>query len=91
MSFIDLESTISTGARNIINFAQNNKTYTEAVISTEGTTPGTEEVDRVGNQRSRNLVPSEKTYYVYLMTNWNNKVMYIGMTNDLAADIRAQK
>ena len=22
-------------------------------------------------------------YYVYLMTNWNNKVMYVGVTNDL--------
>lgn len=22
-------------------------------------------------------------YYVYLLTNWNNKVMYVGMTNDL--------
>ena len=26
---------------------------------------------------------NEKTYYVYLITNWNNKVMYIGVTNDL--------
>ena len=24
-----------------------------------------------------------KTYYVYILTNWNNKVMYIGMTNNL--------
>ena len=23
------------------------------------------------------------TYYVYLLTNWNNKVMYVGMTNNL--------
>jgi len=22
-------------------------------------------------------------YYVYILTNWSNKVMYIGMTNDL--------
>ena len=22
-------------------------------------------------------------YYVYILTNWNNKVMYIGMTNNL--------
>ncbi|MCD6401904.1 MAG: GIY-YIG nuclease family protein [Anaerolineales bacterium] len=22
-------------------------------------------------------------YYVYLITNWNNKVMYVGMTNNL--------
>ncbi len=25
----------------------------------------------------------EKTYYVYLITNWNNKVLYIGVTNNL--------
>jgi len=24
-----------------------------------------------------------KTYYVYLLTNWNNRVMYVGVTNDL--------
>ncbi|MCD6571525.1 MAG: GIY-YIG nuclease family protein [Deltaproteobacteria bacterium] len=26
---------------------------------------------------------TERTYYVYLLTNWNNKVMYVGVTNDL--------
>ena len=26
---------------------------------------------------------STKSYYVYLLTNWNNKVMYVGVTNDL--------
>lgn len=25
----------------------------------------------------------QKIYYVYLLTNWNNKVMYIGVTNNL--------
>ena len=24
-----------------------------------------------------------KTYFVYILTNWNNKVMYVGVTNDL--------
>ena len=24
-----------------------------------------------------------KDYYVYILTNWNNKVMYIGVTGDL--------
>ena len=23
------------------------------------------------------------TYYVYLLTNWNNKVMYVGITNNI--------
>ncbi len=26
---------------------------------------------------------SNKNYYVYLLTNWNHKVMYVGITNDL--------
>jgi len=25
----------------------------------------------------------EKSYYVYLLTNWNNRVMYVGVTNNL--------
>ena len=25
----------------------------------------------------------EYKYYVYILTNWNNRVMYIGITNDL--------
>jgi len=26
---------------------------------------------------------SSRTYYIYLLTNWNNKVIYVGVTNDL--------
>ena len=29
------------------------------------------------------LMTSEHYYYVYLLTNWNNKVMYVGVTNNL--------
>jgi putative endonuclease len=25
----------------------------------------------------------ETHYYVYLLTNWNNRVLYVGVTNDL--------
>ena len=25
----------------------------------------------------------DKTYYVYLLTNWSNKVMYVGVTSNL--------
>ncbi len=25
----------------------------------------------------------EQLYYVYLLTNWNNKLLYIGVTNNL--------
>jgi putative endonuclease len=28
-------------------------------------------------------MPIETQYYVYLLTNWNNKVIYVGVTNDL--------
>ncbi len=27
------------------------------------------------------------TYYVYMMTNWNNKILYTGITNDLVRRI----
>ena len=34
---------------------------------------------------------TEKAYYVYLLTNWNNKVMYVGITNDLERRIYEHK
>ena len=36
-------------------------------------------------------MPAEKHYYVYLITNWNNKVMYVGITNDLQRRIYEHK
>ncbi|MCB4791787.1 MAG: GIY-YIG nuclease family protein [Elusimicrobia bacterium] len=30
-------------------------------------------------------------YYLYILTNWNNKVMYIGMTNNLERRIYEHK
>ena len=31
------------------------------------------------------------TYYVYLLPNWNNKVIYVGITNDLERRIYEHK
>ncbi len=32
-----------------------------------------------------------KNYHVYLLTNWNNKVIYVGVTNDLNRRIYEHK
>ena len=34
---------------------------------------------------------SFKYYYVYFLTNWNNKVLYIGMTNNLKRRVYQHK
>ena len=34
---------------------------------------------------------NEKLYYVYILTNWNNKVMYVGFTRDLTKRIYEHK
>jgi len=34
---------------------------------------------------------SSGKYYVYLITNWNNTVMYVGMTNNLIRRIYEHK
>ena len=33
----------------------------------------------------------DKTYYVYILTNWNNRVLYVGVTNNLQRRIYEHK
>jgi putative endonuclease len=34
---------------------------------------------------------STNSYYIYLLTNWNHRVMYVGVTNDLERRIYEHK
>ena len=36
-------------------------------------------------------MPLENRYYVYLLTNWNNRVLYVGVTNDLVRRLYEHK
>ena len=36
-------------------------------------------------------MPKERRYYVYLLTNWNHTVIYVGVTNDLQRRIYEHK
>ena len=36
-------------------------------------------------------MPAENRYYVYLLTNWNHRVLYIGVTNDLSRRLYGHK
>ena len=34
---------------------------------------------------------NERRYYVYLLTNWNNRLIYVGVTNDITRRIYEHK
>ena len=37
------------------------------------------------------MTDSMHQYYVYMLTNWNNKVLYIGVTSDLVKRVNQHK
>jgi putative endonuclease len=36
-------------------------------------------------------MPAENHYFVYLLTNWNHRVIYVGVTNDLSRRLYEHK
>ena len=50
-----------------------------------------EKISRRVAARNDITKPMSHTYYVYLLTNWNDKVMYVGVTNDLKRRIHEHK
>ena len=43
------------------------------------------------NDRGKVNLLVNKSYYVYILTNWNDKVMYVGMTNNLERRVYEHK
>jgi putative endonuclease len=43
------------------------------------------------SSKGRNLMPTEHRYYVYVLTNKNDKVMYVGITNNLERRVHEHK
>ena len=39
----------------------------------------------------RNLLAKVHQYFIYLLTNWNNKVMYVGVTNNMERRVYEHK
>ena len=48
-------------------------------------------VKNLKQYQMRGDVVSTNTYYVYMMTNWNNKVLYVGVTNNLERRVYEHK
>jgi putative endonuclease len=44
-----------------------------------------------GAERRSNLSPMEKHYYVYILTNRRNSVLYTGVTSDLARRVHEHR
>jgi len=45
-----------------------------------------------GSHNQKGITMNEKgIYYIYILTNWNNKVMYVGVTNNLTRRIYQHK
>ena len=45
----------------------------------------------VRNDKNNGEILKDHNYYIYIISNWNNKVIYVGMTNDIERRIYEHK
>jgi putative endonuclease len=84
-----MKETISRSARNDSTFSCHSERSEPACVPACAMLQPAQEpfppahcVLRWTSRQAGNLM-REHNYYIYILTNWNHKVMYVGMTNDL--------
>ena len=95
--FVDVNEMVAIGSERSLGVGTTGRDSSVAPLSRNDTTAVVSSTPSVISTRSvistngRNLVPREHCYYVYLLTNKNDKVMYVGVTNHLERRVHEHK